>query len=185
MGPGNSHCAQGLAPRPFCVIDPRSGVIVSKASTYDQALRLLEFRARSVAELRRKLLQKGQEHDLVEATIAKLLDQGLLDDVDFAREFARTKVLGAGSSRRRIVMELTRKGVARGVADAAVEGLQESEGIDASAVIHRVAEKKWKSLAKLDDFTRKRRLYAFLARRGFNPDEIRGALDTLREGKDG
>jgi SOS response regulatory protein OraA/RecX len=34
-------------------------------------------------------------------------------------------------------------------------------------------------LAKLDDFTRRRRLYAFLARRGFNPDEIREALDAL------
>jgi regulatory protein len=154
---------------------------MKSVSTYDQALRLLEFRARSVRELRRKLLQKGQAPADVEITITKLLDQKLLDDADFAREFARTKVLGAGSSRRRIVQELTRKGVARDVADEAVEGLQEREGIDPSTAIHRVAEKKWKSLAKLDAFTRKRRLYAFLARRGFNPDEIRVALDALAE----
>jgi regulatory protein len=158
---------------------------MSKASTYDQALRLLEFHARSVGELRRKLLQKGQEPAQVEAAIAKLLDQKLLDDTDFAREFARTRVLGAGNSRRRIVQELTRKGVSREVADEAVEGLQAREGIDPSTAIHRVAEKKWKSLAKLDAFTRKRRLYAFLARRGFNPDEIRVALNALGEVPDG
>jgi len=42
-----------------------------------------------------------------------------------------------------------------------------------------VAQKKWRSLAKLDDVTARRRLYAFLARRGFNPDEIRGAMSAL------
>ena len=41
--------------------------------------------------------------------------------------------------------------------------------------------KKWKSLAQLDHFTRKRRLYAFLARRGFDPDEIRSVLNRLGE----
>ena len=65
------------------------------------------------------------------------------------------------------------------LADQAVETLEEAEGIDPSGTVHRVAEKKWQSLGKLDDFTRRRRLYAFLARRGFNPDEIRGALNAL------
>jgi len=148
-------------------------------STYDRALRLLEFRARSVSELRRRLIQKGEPAEAVDEVLGRLRDQKLLDDAAFAREFARSKVLGAGSSKRRILLELTRKGVARDVADQAVAGLQESEGIDASAAIHRVAAKKWKSLAKLDDFTRKRRLYAFLARRGFNPDEIQSALGKL------
>jgi regulatory protein len=69
--------------------------------------------------------------------------------------------------------------VARELADHAVEALKEEEGVDAAATIHRVADKKWKSLSKLDDFTRRRRLYAFLARRGFNPDEIRSAMNAL------
>ena len=71
--------------------------------------------------------------------------------------------------------------MARTTADEAVEGLEEREGITPAAAINRVASKKWKSLAKLDDFTRKRRLYAFLARRGFSPDEIRDALQRLGE----
>ena len=69
--------------------------------------------------------------------------------------------------------------VANDVAERALEELGEEEGIDPSASIHRVAAKKWKALAQLDDFTRRRRLYAFLARRGFNPDEIRSAMDVL------
>jgi len=148
-------------------------------STYDQALRLLEFRARTVDELRRKLLQKGRASAEVEEVLTRLSDQKLLDDADFARQFARAKIVNSDTSGRRIVQELMRKGVSRSIADEAVESLGEREGIDPSAAIQRVAEKKWKSLAKLDAFTRKRRLYAFLARRGFNPDEIRSALDKL------
>ena len=152
---------------------------MSKTSTYDRALTLLEFRPTSVAELRRKLLQKGEPAEEVERVIVRLLDQKLLDDAEFARQFARSKVLNAGASRWRIVQELRRKGVARELADQAVETLEAAEGIDPSETVHRVAKKKWQSLAKLDDFTRRRRLYAFLARRGFNPDEIRGALNAL------
>lgn len=152
-----------------------------RTSVYDQALRLLEFRARSIAELRRKLLQKGAPSAEIDEVVARLCDQKLLDDADYAHQFARSKVLGAGVSKRRIVQELTRKGVARDIADQAVEGLHESDGIDPAAAIHRVARKKWKSLGKLDDYTRQRRLYAFLARRGFDADEIRSALNTLGE----
>lgn len=148
-------------------------------STYDRALDLLAIRARSVAELRKKLLEKGAESTEVDEAIVRLRDQQLLDDADFARQFARAKVLGTGSSRRRIVQELARKGVARDVANEAVEGLRQTEGIDPSAAIHRVAEKKWKALSKLDFFTARRRLYAFLARRGFNPEEIRTVMPEL------
>jgi regulatory protein len=148
-------------------------------TTYDRALTLLEFRARSVAELRRKLREKGEPAEDVERVLARLIDQKLLDDVEYARQFARSKLLGAGASRWRIIQELARQGVGREIAERAVETLVDAEGIDPSAAVHRVAEKKWKALAKLDDLTRRRRLYSFLARRGFNPDEIRIALQAL------
>ena len=148
---------------------------------YEQALRLLEYRARSAAELRRALLRKGASAGEVDAAIEKLRDQKLIDDDDFARQFARNRVAGPGASRRRIVQELSRKGIAREVADRAIEQLREQDGLDPADGIHRVARKKWSSLAKLDDFTRRRRLYAFLARRGFDPDEIRDALQRLGE----
>lgn len=150
-------------------------------SAYEQALRLLEFRARSATELRRALLRKGAPAAEVDAALDKLRDQKLIDDDDFARQFARNRVVGPGASRRRIVQELGRKGIARDVADRAIERLREEDGLDPADGIHRVARKKWISLGKLDDFTRRRRLYAFLARRGFDPDEIRNALQALGE----
>jgi regulatory protein len=154
------------------------------ADTYDRALHILGFRARSVAELRRQLLRKGEPPAAVESAITRLRELKYLDDADFARQYARTKLLAAGASRRRIVMELTRKGIPRDLADQAIEEMQDSDGIDPAAAVRRVAEKKWKSLAKLDDFTRRRRLYAFLARRGFDPDEIRSVMTALGDEMD-
>lgn len=148
-------------------------------TTYERALRLLEHRARSVSELRRKLIEKGAARPEVEEVIVRLIDQKLLDDADFARQFARTKITGAGSSRIRILQELRHRGVASDVAERALEELHADEGIEASASIGRIAEKKWRSLGKLDELTRRRRLYAFLARRGYSPDDIRTAIASL------
>jgi len=141
----------------------------------------LGFRARSVTELRRQLLRKGEPPADVEAALDRLQQQKYLDDADFARQFARTKLLAAGSSRRRIVQELARRGVARELADQALDDVRDSDGVDPEAAVRRVAEKKWKTLARLDDFTRRRRLYAFLARRGFDADEIKAVMNTLGE----
>lgn len=155
---------------------------MSDRSTYSRALDLLALRPRSVVELRRKLIQKGEPVEAVDDAIERLKGQKVLDDEQFARQFARAKVVGAGASRRRIAMELGRKGVDRETADAAIDDLAESEGIDLSASIHKVAARKWRSLSKLDDQTATRRLYGFLARRGFNPDEIRSAMQALKAG---
>jgi regulatory protein len=155
-----------------------------KGSTYDRALKLLGFRARSVAELRRQLLRKGEPLAEVEMAIERLRDQKYLDDADFARQFARTKLVAAGASRRRIVRELSQRGVTRDIADQAIAEVQETDGLDPAAAVRRVAEKKWKSLARFDDFTRRRRLYAFLARRGFDPDEIKTVMTALGEAID-
>jgi regulatory protein len=152
---------------------------LKERSTYDRALTLLGFRARSVAELRRHLLRVGEPAGAVEETITRLESQGLLDDPEFARQFARSRLASKGASRRRIVQELVRRGVQREVADAAVNEVSEDEGIEFAEAARVVAMKKWKSLSALDEFTRKRRLYAFLARRGFDPDEIREVMSAI------
>ena len=93
----------------------------SQRSTYDRALDMLEARARAVDELRRLLIKKGEPQPDVDAAIERLRAAGILDDANFARQLARSKALGAGLSRRRIQLELTRRGVARDVSEQAIE----------------------------------------------------------------
>lgn len=146
---------------------------------YDRALNMLAFRARSSAELARSLVRKGEPKDLVELTIGRLQGQGVLDDAAYAQSFTRAKVLGAGQSRRRVQQELARKGVARSVTDAAITTVFEEEGVDQREIVEQAARKKLRSLAKLEPPVRRRRLYAFLARRGYDGEDIRRAMAAV------
>jgi len=140
-------------------------------ATYDRALNLLAFRARSARELRQRLIQKGDPSERVDKVIGRLREAGLIDDADFARQLTRSK-LSAGASKRRLHQELFKRGVAREVADEAVVEVLAEEGVTDATSIERIARKKWGTLARLDELTRRRRLYAFLARRGFDSDEV-------------
>jgi len=148
------------------------------AASYDRALNLLSFRARSARELRRRLIQKGEAAERVDKVIDRLRETGLVNDADFARQLARTKV-SAGASRRRVHQELFKHGVAREVADEAVTEVLEDEGLSDADTIERVARKKWRMLDGLDAPTRRRRLYAFLARRGYDADDVSRVVREL------
>jgi regulatory protein len=74
-----------------------------------------------------------------------------------------------------------RRGVAREVGDEAIAEVFDDEAVDESEMIERVARKKLRSLARLDPDARRRRLYAFLARRGYESDDIRRVLQAVLE----
>ena len=148
----------------------------AQLDVYDRALNMLAFRARSSVELSRALVRKGAEKEHVERAIERLTEQGLLNDAAFAESFTRAKVLGARKSRRRVQQELARKGVPREVSDAAINVVFEEEGVDQRAMVEEAARRKMHTLAKLDPAVRRRRLYAFLARRGYDGEDIRRAM---------
>jgi regulatory protein len=158
--------------------------------TYDRALRFLAARGRSVRELRRRLLLAKEPEPFVDAALQRLEGLGLLNDTDYARQVARSQMLGRGYAPRRLQQELARRGVARDVADRAIDlvltedaapgGFGAESGIDLTETIEKLARRKLRGLAGLDPDTRARRLYAFLARRGYDSDDIRSVLAKLR-----
>lgn len=150
-------------------------------ATYDRALNMLAFRARSSSELRRALVRKQEPPALVDAAIDRLRSAGFLDDARFARQFARSKAAGAGTSRRRLQQELSRKGVPREVGEEAVSEVFEEENIDEVAAAEALTRKKLRSLHKVDSQTRNRRLWSFLARRGYDGDQIRRAIQAATD----
>ena len=175
------------------LFDDRTAAAVEREAgileTYDRALNMLAARARASSELRRLLIRKGEPADRVDAAIERLLSVGFLDDAGFARQFARSKGVGGGLSRRRLQQELGKRGVNREVGVEAIEEVFVEEGVDEEAAIERVARKKLRSLVNLDPATRRRRLYSFLARRGYDSDNIgrvlRLVLDSTGEDAEG
>jgi len=162
--------------RPVAGLEEAIALECARLQSYDRALNMLALRARSSSELARSLVRKGEERAHVDWAIARLQEQGLLDDAAFARAFTRSKVVGGKQSRRRVEQELTRKGVARSVAGEAIADVFEEEAVDQRAIVEEAARKKLRSLAGLEPAVQRRRLYAFLARRGYDLDDIRAAV---------
>ena len=164
------------------VIDAPTAAAIAEEATisraYDRALMMLAARGRASGELKRLLIRKGEGAKVVGEVIERLTAAGLLDDDAFARQFARSKST-SGVSRRRIEQELGRKGVERSVATTAIAETFEEEQVDESVAIDLAVEKKLRTLAKVDAPTRRRRLYSYLARRGFDVDAINAVMSRL------
>jgi regulatory protein len=150
--------------------------------TFDRAANMLAARPRAARDLERQLVRKGEPPEYVASAIARLTALGAIDDARFARQFIRSKLSGAGLSRRRLQSELWRRGVAREVIDAAIAEVMVEDEVDEGAQIAEVAAKKMRTLRSLDSVTARRRLYAFLARRGYDASAIRRLMDTLPGG---
>jgi regulatory protein len=145
---------------------------------YDRAMMMLAARGRASGELKRLLVRKGENPRIVAEVMERISTAGFLDDDAFARQFARSKS-ATGTSKRRIEQELTRKGVDRETAANAVSETFAEEQVDETAAIERAVEKKLRTLTKVDDQTKRRRLYAYLARRGFDADAISAAVGRV------
>jgi len=141
-------------------------------------LRALARRAHARYDLRRRLLQKQHPPGAVDGALARLATQGLLDDASFARDYAGAKA-ARGRGPARLVRDLLSQGVERRVAEDAVRTALADDGVDPDAVVRAVAEKRAQQLAGLPAPVRKRRLAAFLARRGFQGPEVRTIVEAL------
>ena len=153
----------------------------ARLATYDRALNALTSRARSAKELERWLANKKQPREFIAPTIEKLTELGFLNDAEFAKQFARSRAVGRGMSKRRIQAELARRGVSRELTDIALAEVIDEEQIDESAQIQTIADKKMRSLSKLAPDVQRRRLYGFLARKGYSPDLVMNTVRALQK----
>lgn len=140
-------------------------------------MRLLARRARSRTELKRYLKTKGLEYPTIETVLDQLEKLGLVNDADYARAAAENLVQSGRAGPRAVYSRLRQKGVAADVAHSATD--EAMAGQDEEAMARRVAEKRLRSLGGLDVYTRRRRLYAFLARRGFSSESISQVIASL------
>ncbi len=148
-------------------------------SAYNYALNMLSARPYATSALYRKLIQKKYSAADADDAIRRLVDNGLLNDAKYAEQYARSKILSTGASKRRLQQDLYRKGIKGDVATNAIAAVIESEEIDTDAVVERVAKKKLALMGDLEPLVLRRRLFAFLARRGYDVDEIKAVVERV------
>ncbi len=152
----------------------------SKKSTVSEALsaayRLLLFRDRSENELRKRLEARGFEKDVVDVVIARLKEDGFINDLEFAREFVRTKCsrgLSPDLIARKLIYQF---GVDRETAEKALSlDYDEAKAFDA---VRRLMRIKLKAYGEIDRQKLVHKVAAFATRRGFPMDK---AVELARE----
>ena len=146
-----------------------------------KALRLLERMDRTEKELRDRLAQADFAPEAVDAAIAYVVSFGYLDDERYAANYVRRSL--SSKSRTQVMQELARRGIPRTMAEEAWEKETADEEYDEQGLICSLIRKKLSSApVPLDDPAAMRRLYAYLARRGFSYEEIRRAVEEMGSG---
>ena len=133
----------------------------------DYAFLLLKFRLRSICEITQRLKKKKFAPEVIEGTILFLKERSFLDDAVFCRAWVDSRLrksLGFG----RIRQELNLKGIDRVLVEAVISELK--SGYCEKEIVRKVAGLKFDKLKSVEPIAAKRRLYAFLIRRGFSPD---------------
>ncbi len=148
----------------------------------EAALRLLERQRRTRADLERRLRDKGYAAATVAGVLDRLGGVGLVDDVEYARAFMAGRRARRSAGARRIEQELRARGVSAediGAASARLDA--EQGGMDELAAARKVIAQAERRSRGIEPRLQRQRLYALLARRGFDGDVIRRALDLPEE----
>jgi len=155
----------------------------------EAALELLERTRRTRRDLERRLKEKDFDAATIAATLDRLAEVGLVDDVEYARAWLAGRWGRRPSGWRRLEQELRAKGVSQEDAEKARELLSERGGapdeVESAAKLVAQARKRY---ARLEPHVQRQRLYALLARRGYDGDVIRRALELkepLESGAEG
>jgi regulatory protein len=141
------------------------------------ALRFLEVRSRSIAEVRRRLTGAGYRPELVDGAVARLVELGMLDDAGFGRAWLESRDRARPRGERALRQELRLKGLEGSLVDELLgERAAADDDVDRVAA-RRVLDRHAAALARVaDPRVRRQRAYALLARNGFDPETCGSAV---------
>jgi len=156
---------------------------LTRADNFHRCLNIaahyLSYRPRSEFELRERLRQRGFNGNSIDVVLAKLKEQGLMDDMAFAQFWRDNRESFNPRSQRLIRLELGQKGVARDIIDQVVAAVDDEDSA------YRAAQSKARNLPLSDYQLFQRRLGGYLKRRGFGYGVINHTVERLWQERGG
>jgi len=164
----------------FFLVFPKPRQIETESALYEAAIKILMRRAHSVSEMKKALIRRTADEDLIQKVIARLKQNGYIDDARYAKQFARQRTEGRKQGKFRVARDLRARGVPDRHIEAALE--EAAQNTDEAGVVRQRIERKLRSYRGEIDERKLASLYRSLLRAGFSADVIRRELkSTLRE----
>lgn len=133
-------------------------------SAVGAALKYLAIRSRSEWEVRQYLARQITDSQLVEAVIAYLKDHHLLDDLEFARQWAQYK-MARHKGDLYLAYELKLKGISPQNIHQIITSINQSDWFNS---MDELIGKKTSKLALPSNFHRRQKIYQILTQHGFS-----------------
>ena len=150
----------------------------SRERTMNRAVKLLAAKPRSVAELRERLLEKlWTNSEVVDRVIDKLKEYGYLDDEQFARNTALSKLRQKPQGRRRLEQTMSRKKLDKATVEAAIS--EAFEKMPETELIDTAIEKRLRLKGRPETRDELKKFYDHLMRQGFSYGLIRDKVSEL------
>ncbi|MFH1413491.1 MAG: regulatory protein RecX [Candidatus Omnitrophota bacterium] len=142
----------------------------------DYAFLLLKFRLRSERELIQRLKIKKFDETVIRSVVEFLKDKRFIDDALFAKNWVKSRIekpLGLSRIRR----ELLIKGIAKEIIDQELENIKKRYSEE--EIILSIAKERLRRLSSIDPQKARKRIYAYLLRRGFSMDLVCDTINQL------
>jgi regulatory protein len=149
----------------------------TEAELYEVAVRALMRRAHSVHEMKQKLERRSNNKLLVQVVMARLKENGQIDDAKYAKQFARQRTEGRKQGKFRISRDLRARGVPDRHIEAALE--EAAKETDEGAMVRQRIERKLRSYRGEIDEKKMASMYGSLLRAGFSADLVRRELKAM------
>jgi regulatory protein len=149
------------------------------------SLNYVSYRPRSRKEVDAFILKtlarwKTEGAFIVEKVIARLVELGYVDDMKFAMWWITQRSSHRPKGLRALQFELQSKGIAASVTAAAFAEVQSQEGAESEFDLAKKAiQKKIDQLGRLPIIEQKKKIYSYLATRGFGGNIIAKIIDEL------
>jgi len=129
---------------------------------YQQGLKYLAYRPRSLAETRLHLQSQDLSPASIEDALERLQKNGLVNDSSFAQAWVENRSEFRPRGRRALTYELKQLGVSSQIIE------QSLQDIDENGLAYRAGLKQARKYQHLDWQLFRQKMYAFLGRRGFS-----------------
>lgn len=150
----------------------------SREKTMHRAVRLLAAKPRSVGELRKRLLEKVWTNaEIVDAVIEKLKDYKYLDDEQFARDTALSKLRQRPQGKLKLMFAMSRKELSKEDIETAVNSAFEQ--LPEADLLETAIKKRIRLSGKPESREELKKFYDHLMRKGFSYGLIREKMAEI------
>lgn len=151
----------------------------SRTRTMNRAVKLLAAKPRSVAELRGRLLEKLWTNErIVDGVIEKLKEYKYLDDDQYARDLAVSKLRQKPQGRRRLQQTMSQKQLDKDIVTTAIA--EAFEKLPEETLIDEAIRKRLRLKGKPATRDETKKFLDHLLRQGFGYDLIREKMAAIR-----